>query len=205
MKHSMSQNEILDLTAGYALGALTQREAKAFDDHLADGCESCRAELESFDTVVADLGVAVVPRDPPESVLDVLMVQTSVPQADKGVPSPLAEGLLSVRFGDGDWQPIAEGISAKVLSVDRASGVVMSMVRMAAGTKLPEHTHHGIEQFLVLEGDCIVNGDVLGRGDYHRAEPGTVHQLTYTENGTLLLLLTPDSYDFAYRDERALE
>jgi len=69
-----------------------------------------------------------------------------------------------------------------------------SLVRMAPGTGLPRHQHLGVEQFLIIEGDCIVHGERLGPGDYHRALSGSVHETTTTENGTTFLLVAPKEY-----------
>jgi quercetin dioxygenase-like cupin family protein len=42
----------------------------------------------------------------------------------------------------------------------------------------------------MLEGDARVTGRVLHRGDYYRAPAGTAHEVTYTEAGCLLLLVS---------------
>lgn len=59
----------------YALGGLSQHEARAFDAHLHEGCLSCYAELEQFDQVVGLLGSAAVPVAPPGYLRDVLGVR----------------------------------------------------------------------------------------------------------------------------------
>jgi anti-sigma factor ChrR (cupin superfamily) len=66
---------------------------------------------------------------------------------------------------------------------------------MLPGTSLSVHKHIGIEQFFILEGDCNVAGQNLGPGDYHRAEKGSIHESTYTVNGTLFLLIAPQRYE----------
>lgn len=210
MKHGDSQDDRLEVAAAYALEALSQREAKGLEEHLADECERCRVDLEGFEAVVSNLGFATAPIKPPGRVLEALMSQNLGQVQQRAVdvdvlPEPPEKGLLSIRFGEGDWQTVLEGVSAKVLSVDQKTGVVMSLVRMAPGTRLPEHRHRGVEQFLVLEGDCTVNGELLGPGDFHRAEAGTTHQITYTSQGTLLLLVAPESYDLTALGMKVLE
>ena len=59
----------------YALGALSQHEAHAFDVHLRDGCPACYAELEQFDQVVGMLGTAAVPVGPPAYLRDLLTLR----------------------------------------------------------------------------------------------------------------------------------
>ena len=60
------------MAALYALGALTQREARAFDVHLHEGCPACEAELRQFDQVVGALGSAAAPVAPPPYLRDLL-------------------------------------------------------------------------------------------------------------------------------------
>jgi len=59
----------------YALGALSQQEARAFDTHLHEGCLACGAELEQFDHVVGELGTAAGPVAPPGYVRELLAVR----------------------------------------------------------------------------------------------------------------------------------
>jgi anti-sigma-K factor RskA len=59
----------------YALGALSQHEAHAFDVHLREGCPACYSELEQFDQVVGVLGTAAAPVGPPAYLRDLLAVR----------------------------------------------------------------------------------------------------------------------------------
>lgn len=68
-------------------------------------------------------------------------------------------GPLASRLVDVDvlgWQTTRfEGIVVKPLLFDRASGLATSLVRMAAGSILPEHEHVLIEQTWVIEGHLV--------------------------------------------------
>lgn len=57
MKHQTSDDNITERAALYALGAMSQREANAFEDHLLEGCQVCAEELKQFDMVVGALGL----------------------------------------------------------------------------------------------------------------------------------------------------
>ena len=103
--------------------------------------------------------------------------------------------LLSILGRDREWIQVAEGIQVKQFFVDEASGIQTSLVKMAPGASLPAHRHTGVEQVFILEGDCNLNGEVLGPGDYHRAEGGSIHEITRTTNGTLFLLVAPANYE----------
>ena len=62
------------------------------------------------------------------------------------------------------------------------------LVRMAAGTSLPEHEHRYGEQCLVLEGS-IRSADMEAQaGDFTFMPPGSTHPKLFTETGCLLLI-----------------
>ena len=75
MKHESITKESQEVAALYALGALSQHEARAFDVHLRDGCPVCDLELKQFDEVVGLLGTSVEPEAPSGYVRDLLAVR----------------------------------------------------------------------------------------------------------------------------------
>ncbi len=75
MKHECITKEGQELAALYALGALSQFEARAFDAHLREGCPACDFELKQFDEVVGLLGAAVEPVAPSGYVRDLLAMR----------------------------------------------------------------------------------------------------------------------------------
>ena len=86
MEHKLATDEIRDKAALYALGALSQIEARAFENHLEEGCEVCRAELAAFDGVVGVLGLAAPPSDPPAALRNRLMA--NIANQPKGATLP---------------------------------------------------------------------------------------------------------------------
>ncbi len=90
LNHDRVTREGQETAALYALGALSQHEARAFDTHLHDGCPACYAELEQFDQVVGVLSTAAAPVAPPAYLRDLLAVriEREVPQA------PAASGTV---------------------------------------------------------------------------------------------------------------
>ena len=75
MNHDSVTREGQELAALYALGALSQHEARAFDAHLREGCQVCHEELAQFNQVVGALGTAAEPVAPPAYVRDLLAVR----------------------------------------------------------------------------------------------------------------------------------
>ena len=82
------------------------------------------------------------------------------------------------------------GVSMKMLFNDSAGARATMLLRLAPGGKLLAHRHRQVEEFYVLEGNCICAGEFLQAGDYHRAEAGSVHPITSSEQGCLALVMT---------------
>jgi anti-sigma factor ChrR (cupin superfamily) len=196
MKDHAADDRMIEMAALYALGALSQSEAKAFEKHLAEGCQTCLSQVAAFEEVAGNIGVASDEAEPQAEVRNLLLERI---QSEDG-RTALSPEILSVRADQGEWSRIAEGILIKVLSTDEASGLTTSLVKMSAGMRLEPHRHRGVEELFILEGDCNVNGEVLGPGDYHRADPGSIHLTTRTVAGTMFLLRASMDYEFISAD-----
>jgi anti-sigma-K factor RskA len=91
LRHESITEQGQEVAALYALGALSQNEARAFESHLREGCAACQQELEEFDRVVGTLGTSAGQVAPPAYLRDLLKarldkeeqapVQAGVPQA----------------------------------------------------------------------------------------------------------------------------
>ncbi len=99
-------------------------------------------------------------------------------------------GLTFIKASEGIWRGIAPGVMAKVLSFDPASRRATSLLRFAPGTSYAPHRHTEVEELFVLEGGCRLAGREMIVGDYHRAEAGTEHHETSTDDGCLLLVIS---------------
>jgi anti-sigma factor ChrR (cupin superfamily) len=78
MNNSHTEDEIRERAALYALGGLNQFEARAFEQHLDEGCEECAAELASFDSVVEELAWADAVASPPQEVRARLLARVAL-------------------------------------------------------------------------------------------------------------------------------
>ena len=194
------------MAALYALGALTQHEAHAMESYLAEARNGLAEELADFETVAANLAFAAPEQTPSPKLRQSLLVSIAKESRQVGLAEkeeirlPIVSArhlsqIFSLRAEEGDWRELGPGMLTKTLFVDQSRGIVTSLVRMLPGTALPPHKHIGEEQFYVLEGDCHVHGARLGPGDFHRAAPGSIHQSTYTVDGTTFLLIAPADYE----------
>jgi len=195
MRHETVTEEIFETAALYSLGAMSESEARAYEAHLVE-CDICRSETASFETIASNLAYSVEPEFPPQHLKRRLFDQIAQESGDESISNSQPSPFVSIRSSEGEWRAIRDGVMMKLLNFDKSLGLATSLVRMSPGTSLPEHRHEGVEQFYIIEGDCIINGEILGPGDYHRAEAGSIHNSTSTETGTMFLLVAPLKYDF---------
>ncbi|MGH9759834.1 MAG: hypothetical protein ACREDR_22030, partial [Blastocatellia bacterium] len=90
MRHEQATDEMIEKAALYALGSLSQHEAKAFEFHLAEGCQACSAELAQFAEVAGLIGVGVSEAEPPARLRNMLI--------DRIQREPLAVGTPAFRI-----------------------------------------------------------------------------------------------------------
>ena len=100
------------------------------------------------------------------------------------------KGLTFIKASEGNWLTIAPGVLAKLLSYDSVSRRTTTLLRFAPGTSYAPHRHTAVEELYVLEGGCSIAGHEMAVGDYHRAEAGTEHHDTSTDDGCLLLVIS---------------
>jgi len=170
-----------ELADTYAAGALEGDELGRFEAHLSAGCLQCRSRIRETGEALAGLSVSLAPITPAEAVKAKLLERI-----DSEKP-----GLVYIHANEGNWIEAEPGIFAKILNLDSERQRVTALVRMAPGSAYADHRHLGTEEVLVLEGSCYCGGRLLRRGDYHRAEVGSIHLDTRTDEGSLMLLTAP--------------
>jgi len=88
------------------------------------------------------------------------------------------------------WQKTPyPGIEFKPLLVERASGLMTLLMRMAPGTKLPDHEHVEIEQTYVLEGSLVCPEGECRAGQYVWRPAGSRHEAWAGAQGGLMLAM----------------
>lgn len=94
------------------------------------------------------------------------------------------------RWAEPAWEDVAPGISCKLLATDAERDRVSMLVRLAPGTDYPPHTHAGIEELHLLQGELFIDTRKLAVGDYSRAEPGSSDKRVWSETGCMCVLMT---------------
>ena len=89
-----------------------------------------------------------------------------------------------------EWEQPISGIHCKLLATDAKRGRVSMLVRLTPSIEYPPHTHTGVEELHLLQGELWIDRRKLRPGDYNRAEPGTADQRVWSETGCTCLLIT---------------
>ena len=88
------------------------------------------------------------------------------------------------------WEDVAPGISVKLLATDTARKRVSMLVRLQPNAAYPAHTHAGVEELQLLDGELWIDERKLLPGAYNRAEAGTGDQKVWSETGCTCVLVT---------------
>jgi anti-sigma factor ChrR (cupin superfamily) len=179
-----NQCEQAEMVSAYAVRALPSGEAASVEAHLAS-CAQCRQELQSLRPVV-DAFVSW-PTDvlrPPPSLQERLARRIA---AETGQAPVLP---AKPQWSEPAWEDVAPGIACKLLATDTEKHRVSMLVRLAPGADYPPHTHAGLEELHLLDGELWIDDRKLYPGDYNRAEAGTGDKRVWSETGCTCVLIT---------------
>ncbi|AOP34718.1 hypothetical protein A0128_13165 [Leptospira tipperaryensis] len=147
-----------------------------------------KTELEE---IFHRFAISSLPEVKPDSSLKKKIISSILNQQNEG------EDFLFIRKSDSRWRKSAfSGVEYKILNRDQSRNTVTLMIRMEAGAVFPGHAHETAEDCLLIEGDLNIAGTVLKAGDFHRANPGSVHKKFSTSSGAEFLIVSGES-DFA--------
>ena len=100
---------------------------------------------------------------------------------------------LASRFVDVERLPWEKtrypGVETKTLLVDRSSGLLTLLMRMAPGARLPDHEHVEIEQTYVLEGSLVCGEGECKAGEFVWRPAGSRHEAWAGAQGGLMLAI----------------
>jgi anti-sigma factor ChrR (cupin superfamily) len=205
-----SPDELDELAALYAAGALSVEESARFEQWLSGAADDDRDQVDAYLPIVEQLGRLVDPCQPPEAVKKRLLERiakqivapprdaTVAPQSDTrdSLLRKRERGATKPRFeiqrgGEAQWFSPAPGQSIRVLAIDRPQRRFTALVRLEAGARYPAHHHSGTEECYVLEGDLRSGVDVLYAGDFQRALPDSWHEEQWSLEGCVCLIVAP--------------
>ena len=173
-----------DRVAIYALGALPKNAASRIKAHLP-GCSDCQHELEQLIPVVNWL------IDWP--IDDIKPAEATRQALEQRISSELGREIVMPRgrsIGDPDWKQVSPGIWCKLLATDEEHERVSMLVRLAPGVVYPPHTHAGVEELHLLDGELWIDDRLLFAGAFNRAEPGSSDRHVWSATGCTCVLIT---------------
>ena len=173
-----------EVTAAYAAQALPASDVAAAEAHIAT-CPHCQRELAALRPVV-DRFVSW-PTDvlrPPTSLQARLAQRIAAETGRAPVPPPAPQ------WREPDWEQVAPGIECKLLATDGERHRVSMLVRLAPGARYPAHTHAGVEELHLLDGELWIDERKLLPGDYNYGPPGASDERVWSETGCTCVLVT---------------
>ena len=174
----------VELTCAYALGALPASELAATEAHIA-ACPECQRELASLRPVLDSL--AFWPTDvlrPAPALQQRLALRIAEESTRPRAVAPAA------RWSEPEWEEVAPGIECRLLATDKVRQRVSMLVRLAPGARYPAHTHAGVEELHLLEGELWIDARKLAPGDYNYGAKGASDERVWSETGCTCLLVT---------------
>jgi DNA-directed RNA polymerase specialized sigma24 family protein len=158
---------------------LNQARVRAIDRMLAE--PSSRWPKTRRVEAWADVPIDQLP--PPAPALWDRLVQRIA--GERGATTLMPEPAASP-----DWQEAGPGIAYKLLARDQERERVSMLVRLAPGAAYPEHTHAGLEELHLLDGELWIDNKNVRPGGYYRAEAGSTDRRVWSETGCTCVLLT---------------
>jgi anti-sigma factor ChrR (cupin superfamily) len=183
-RQNLNDCEMSELTCAYALDVLTTGEATEIHAHIAS-CPDCQREMESLRPLL-DRFVSW-PTDvlrPPASLQTRLALRIAEETGDQPVLPPVPQ------WSEPEWEQVAPGIECKLLATDTARDRVSMLVRLAPGARYPAHTHAGVEELHLLDGELWIDERKLFPGDYNYGAPGAGDERVWSETGCTCVLVT---------------
>jgi anti-sigma factor ChrR (cupin superfamily) len=173
-----------EITCLYVLQALSSSEIAGIEAHIA-ACPECQRELGTLRSVV-DRFVSW-PADvlrPTASLQRRLALRLAEETGKPPVRPP------TPRWSEPEWEQVAPGIECKLLAADSERERVSMLVRLAPGASYPAHTHSGVEELHLLDGELWIDHRKLVPGDYNYGAPGSGDNLIWSETGCTCFLVT---------------
>lgn len=170
-----------DETLGaFANGSLDAGRRVVVAAHV-EMCASCQRMVRALEHIggmqlVQSRGTPLSPDalDKALARLDAAPAATEAPRRmDSDLPVRLAAFAPHTL---GPWRWIGPGVYHRATSVPDQGGSRVFLLKAAAGTRLPHHTHTGTELTVILQGAFVHDGGRFGVGDVDDAEGAVVHR-----------------------------
>lgn len=186
MSPAMDKNrcEQAEQVSAYAIQALPLGDVPAVEAHLSS-CPHCQRELELLRPVVDSF--VSWPADvlrPAASLQERLARRIA---ADTGSEPALPPAR---QWREPEWEEVSPGIFCKLLANDTERHRISMLVRLLPNAEYPPHTHAGVEELHLLDGELWIDDRKLHPGDYNNGAPGASDKRVWSETGCTCVLIT---------------
>ena len=181
---TLNKCERADRTLAYALLLLSASEGIDAGAHIVS-CLDCHREMEAMRAVVDHF--VFWPTDllrPTASLQARLALRLAEETGQRPVLPP------GPQWSEPEWEQVAPGIECKLLATDTERHRVSMLVRLAPGASYPPHTHAGVEELHLLDGELWIDERELFPGDYNYGAPGSGDVHIWSETGCTCVLIT---------------
>ena len=177
----------LELVCLYALEALPSSEALALEAHIS-ACAHCQRELETLRPIVESFVSWPTDVLRPSASLQKRLASRIAAETGSDPVLPAARA-----WNEPEWEEVAPEIFCKILATDTQHDRVTMLVRLMPGVSYPPHTHAGVEELHLLDGELWIEDRLLYPGDYNLSPRGASDQRVYSETGCTCVLITSPS------------
>ena len=187
-----------ELLMGYAAGALPEAFDLVVASHLSLSAES-QMRLENFESI----GGAIMDKEEPAamaddalaSILDRLDGPIEPNKVKANASNSVFPTALQAYVGsDPDqvkWSSIGMGVKQHIISTQ--GDATVRLLKIPAGSAVPDHGHRGTELTLVLQGAFNDEFDRFARGDLEIATEEDVHTPIAEEGEDCICLAATDA------------
>lgn len=155
---------------------------------LSHGCHPERMKDESLAQCLSLLDESEGAAEP--ETADAPPPVPDFPESGK-IPAPVLRHMAAHSAKPPKWQKTLRGIEIMDVPLSKTSGNNVRLMKIAPGIETPEHTHHGMELTLVLDGAFTDETGAFEAGDIIVHDDDIHHQpVTCPELGCLCVVAT---------------
>lgn len=189
----------LDLITEFSAGSLPLAQSACVSLHVSQ-CQHCQRIARQLTELGASLFEAQEPVPVGDDLLNAVLERldeetplaySNKPDSANATPAIL-QRLMRGDFSDLSWKNIGSTLRISYLKTGDPSHE-FALYHIRAGGRIPEHTHHGTEMTLILDGGFSDADGSYHKGDFLIRRPGDVHAPTALQSEDCICLAVLDA------------
>lgn len=168
----------LETLTAHCNGRLDAARSLVVAAHL-EHCPACRQHAAALDMLGGVMIDSIEPTAMSDGALEraLALLDFEAASTQPLLPSDLPHAPEALRGAKlGAWRWIGPGTHYRDTDIVAPDGYRVFLLRSQAGSRLPHHTHTGVELTLTLKGAYEHEGGRFGVGDLEEADGSTEHQ-----------------------------